>query len=63
MYRMFYTKQAFEDAKKIKNSNLYLKVQTLFDVMKESLYQKQPNYEKLIGVLAGIYSKQINTIA
>ena len=60
MYQLFYTKQALKDAKKIKQSNLHVKVQTLLDIIKESPYQKPPNYEKLIGDLAGAYYIRIN---
>ncbi|WP_440683185.1 Txe/YoeB family addiction module toxin [Cysteiniphilum halobium] len=60
MYQLFYTKQALKDAKKIKQSNLHIKVEALLDIIKESPYQKPPSYEKLIGDLAGAYSRRIN---
>jgi len=60
MYKLFYTKQALKDAKKIKQSHLHGKVQKLLNIIQETPYQKKPSYEKSMGDLTGAYSRRIN---
>ncbi|MDQ6979617.1 MAG: Txe/YoeB family addiction module toxin [Mariprofundaceae bacterium] len=60
IWKLFYTKQAQKDAKKLASSNLRKKAQKLLAVIKEDPYQNPPPYEKLIGDLAGTYSRRIN---
>ena len=57
---MRYTKQAQKDAKNLSASGLKRKAQELLDVIKENPYQNPPPYEKLVGDLAGAYSRRIN---
>lgn len=59
-YQLVFTKQAQKDAKKIAVNNLKKKAQTLLAVLKQNPYQTSPPYEKLIGDLAGSYSRRIN---
>jgi Txe/YoeB family toxin of toxin-antitoxin system len=59
-WKIVYTKQAQKDAKKISQSGLKNKAQILIDVIKESPLQNPPSYEKLVGDLAGAYSRRIN---
>lgn len=60
MWKIYYTKQAQKDAKKLASSGLKTKVQQLIEIMKENPYQKPPKFEKLVGDLAGAYSRRIN---
>lgn len=55
-----YTKQAQKDAKKIASSNLRPQAQRLLDILAKNPFQNPPPYEKLIGDLAGAYSRRIN---
>lgn len=60
MYTIYYTNQACKDSKKIKNSKLENKVKKLIKILIKNPYQTPPNYEKLVGDLAGTYSRRIN---
>ena len=55
-----YTKQAQRDARKIASSNLKSQAQRLLDIIAANPFQKPPPYEKLVGDLAGAYSRRIN---
>lgn len=59
-WKIVYTKQAQKDAKKITQSGLKNKAQMLLDILKENPLQNPPSYEKLVGDLAGAYSRRIN---
>lgn len=59
-WSIVYTKQAQKDAKKITSSNLRPQAQRLLDVIAKNPFQNPPPYEKLIGDLAGAYSRRIN---
>ncbi len=59
-WRLVYTQQAQEDAKKLAASGLKIKALGLLSVFEENPYQKPPPYEKLVGDLAGAYSRRIN---
>jgi Txe/YoeB family toxin of toxin-antitoxin system len=55
-----YTKQAQRDAKKLAAAGLKPKAQSLLDIIGENPYQTPPPFEKLVGDLAGAYSRRIN---
>ena len=59
-YRLFYTKQAQKDAKKLASAGLKSKAQLLFNILENDLFLSNPPYEKLVGDLAGAYSRRIN---
>jgi toxin YoeB len=59
-WAIVYTKQAQKDAKKIASSGLKPQVQRLLDIITKDPFQNPPHYEKLIGDLAGAYSRRIN---
>jgi toxin YoeB len=59
-WELVYTKQAQKDAKKLTSSNLRDKTRTLLDVIQKNPFQNPPPYEKLVGDLAGAYSRRIN---
>ena len=60
MYRLYYSKQAQKDAKKLASSNLKMKAQEVLNVIKEDPFAEYPPYEKLIGDLSGAFSRRIN---
>ena len=59
-WKLVYTKQAQKDAKKLTSSGLKPKAQELLALIVEDPYRKPPPFEKLIGDLAGAYSRRIN---
>ena len=59
-WRIVYTKQAKKDAKKLSASGLKTKAQKLLEIIAENPFQTPPGYEKLVGDLAGAYSRRIN---
>ena len=59
-WQIVYTKQAQKDAKKLVASGMKPKAQKLLGVIAENPYQAPPPYEKLVGDLAGAYSRRIN---
>jgi len=59
-WELVYTKQAQKDAKKLSSAGLKDKAQKVLDMVKVNPYQNPPPYEKLIGDLAGAYSRRIN---
>jgi len=59
-WRVVFTNQAQKDAKKLSASGLKEKAEALINILRENPYQVPPPYEKLIGDLAGAYSRRIN---
>jgi Txe/YoeB family toxin of toxin-antitoxin system len=59
-WEIVFTKQAQKDAKKLDSAGLKPKAQKLLEKIRENPSQKPPPYEKLIGDLAGAYSRRIN---
>ena len=59
-WTLVYTRQAQKDARKLASSGLKPKAQELLALMAEDPYRKPPPFEKLIGDLAGAYSRRIN---
>lgn len=55
-----FTKQAQKDARKLKAANLKSQTEKLLDLLRENPFQNPPPYEKLVGDLAGAYSRRIN---
>ena len=55
-----FAKQAVKDAKKLAASGLKPKAQDLLAVLAADPFQKPPPFEKLVGDLAGAYSRRIN---
>lgn len=59
-WRVVFTRQAQKDAKKIAASGLRRQVEGLLRILRENPYQTPPPYEKLLGDLAGAFSRRIN---
>ncbi len=60
LYQLLYTKAAQKDAKNLSATGLKEKAVLLLDLIAENPFQNPPPYEKLIGDLAGAYSRRIN---
>ncbi|MDA3878183.1 MAG: Txe/YoeB family addiction module toxin [Halothiobacillus sp.] len=59
-WKLVYTKQAQKDAKKLVSSGLKRKAEELLALIAEDPYRKPPPIERLVGDLAGAYSRRIN---
>jgi toxin YoeB len=59
-YLLVFTKQARKDATKLASAGLKAKAQTLLEILEDNPFRNPPPYEKLIGDLAGAYSRRIN---
>lgn len=60
MWQVVYTKQAQKDALKIKRSGLKDRAEHLIEILSKNPFQNPPPYEKLVGDLAGAFSRRIN---
>ena len=59
-WSVVFTKQAQKDARKLASSNLKPQAQRLLAIIAKNPFQNPPPYEKLMGDLAGAYSRRIN---
>ncbi|NCT99616.1 MAG: Txe/YoeB family addiction module toxin [Comamonadaceae bacterium] len=59
-WELAYAKQALKDARKVKAAGLKPKVDELLAILEKDPFQNPPAFEKLVGDLAGAYSRRIN---
>ena len=59
-YKVVFTKHAQKDAKKLSASGLRGNAEKLIAILKTNPWQTPPPYEKLLGNLAGAYSRRIS---
>ena len=59
-WALAYSKQALKDAKKLKAAGLRPKAEELLAVLRVDPLRNPPPFEKLVGDLAGAYSRRIN---
>jgi len=59
-WKVLFTELAQKDALKITNSRLKSNAEALFEILQSNPFQKPPSYEKLVGDLAGAFSRKIN---
>jgi toxin YoeB len=59
-WELVYSKQALKDAKKLKAAGLKAKAEELLSILEHDPLQNPPAFEKLVGDLAGAYSRRIN---
>ena len=59
-WKLYFTKQAQKDARKLASSGLKAKAKELLEIIETNPFQNPPPYEKLVGDLAGSYSRRIN---
>ena len=57
---LVYSKQALKDAKKLKAAGLRPKAEEMLALLQADPLQNPPPFEKLVGDLAGAYSRRIN---
>ncbi|NKB18503.1 MAG: Txe/YoeB family addiction module toxin [Pseudanabaena sp. CRU_2_10] len=59
-WQILFTKQAQKDAKLLSAAGIRPKTEKLLAILSENPYQNPPPYEKLLGDLAGSFSRRIN---
>ena len=59
-WKIVFTKQAQKDARKLTTVGLKPKAEQLLKLLQTSPFQDPPPFEKLVGDLAGAYSRRIN---
>ncbi|MCX5649009.1 MAG: Txe/YoeB family addiction module toxin [Planctomycetota bacterium] len=59
-WNLVYTAHARKDAKKVSAAGLRPKVEVLLEILREDPFRSPPPFEKLVGDLAGAYSRRIN---
>lgn len=59
-WELVFTRDACKDAKKIQAAGLRSRVDALLAVLHTNPLQNPPPYERLVGDLAGAYSRRIN---
>ncbi len=59
-YRVVFSRHAVRDAVKVKQTGLKENVEKLLGILEENPYKNPPPCEKLVGDLAGCYSRRIN---
>lgn len=59
-WQVVFAKHAQKDARKLAAAGLKGKAQDLLAVVQVNPFQNPPPYEKLVGDLAGAYSRRIN---
>ena len=60
VWQVVLTKQAAKDAQNLVNAKLWSNAERLLEVLAINPFQNPPPYEKLVGNLAGFYSRRIN---
>ncbi len=60
MWSIVYSKYAIKDSKKIIDAGLEENVKKLIEILEKNPFQNPPPFEKLVGDLAGAYSRRIN---
>ncbi len=59
-WRLVFSRQAQKDAKKLAAAGLKPRAQQLLNVIADDPFASPPRFEKLVGDLAGCYSRRIN---
>lgn len=59
-WRVALAKAAQKDAKKLSEAGLREKAEELLTILREDPFRSPPPFEKLVGELAGFYSRRIN---
>jgi Txe/YoeB family toxin of toxin-antitoxin system len=59
-WQLVYSHQAQKDAKKVAAAGMKKQAQALLDLLADDPFARPPPFEKLVGDLAGAYSRRIN---
>ncbi len=60
VYTLVFTKLSIKDSANLKSAGLDTKAKRLLEIIKANPFENPPPYEKLVGDLAGMYSRRIN---
>ena len=60
MYKILFTRQAMKDRRLIAAAGLESRVKALLNLITEDPFRSPPPCEKLVGDLAGFWSRRIN---
>jgi Txe/YoeB family toxin of toxin-antitoxin system len=59
-WQVVFAKHALKDARRLSAAGLREKAQEMIEVLGQDPFQNPPPFEKLVGDLAGAYSRRIN---
>lgn len=59
-YRLYFTRQAQKDAKKLNKAGLKPRAERLLRIIERNPFNPFPPYEKLLGDLSGAFSRRIS---
>ena len=59
-WKLVFARHALKDATKLASAGLKPRAEELLKILAEDPFQNPPPYEKLVGDLAGAYSRRIN---
>lgn len=59
-WRVVYSRQAQKDARRLASAGLKSRAEHLLEIVAEDPFARPPRFEKLVGDLAGCYSRRIN---
>jgi toxin YoeB len=59
-WRVVFTKQARKDAPSLAAAGLRGRAEALIEILRQDPFQSPPPFERLVGDLAGAYSRRIN---
>jgi Txe/YoeB family toxin of toxin-antitoxin system len=59
-WRVVFTRQAQKDARRILRAGLQAQAESLLALLAADPYRSPPRFEKLVGDLAGTFSRRIN---
>ncbi len=59
-WRLHFSRAAQKDAVHVQRSHLQAKADALLDLLERDPFETPPPYERLIGDLAGFYSRRLN---
>jgi len=59
-WRVVFTRQARKDAKKLAAAGLRPRAESLLEIVARDPFASPPRFEKLVGDLAGAWSRRIN---
>lgn len=60
MYEVIFSKSALKNIPNLKAANLAERTKRLIEIIRSNPFQNPPPYEKLVGNMAGLYSRRIN---
>jgi len=59
-WTLIFTRQAQKDARSLARAGLRPRAEKLLDLLQRNPFETPPPYEKLLGDLAGAYSRRVN---